>query len=189
MCGQLPAVLAAAQRSSPWEQGLRTSSWALAASASACVVSASASCSPMRSPTRCAACLLCCPKPPTSPCLRRPLVTVIVIAPYARPLLNQVYAEGSPAQAAVTAPSSFLPFGHQLFVTLLLFRFIYGYTLRSARWSACRCWRSARWSVRAGAGIRDAQPQGFLARRVLSAVHPVLGAGFLVLSIAAVKAR
>ena len=34
-----------------------------------------------------------------------PLATVIVIAPYARPLLNQVYAEGSPAQAAVTAPS------------------------------------------------------------------------------------
>ena len=58
-----------------------------------------------------------------------PLVAVLVIAPYARPLLNQVYAEGSPAQAAVTAPSSFLPFGHQLFVTLLLFRFIYGYTL------------------------------------------------------------
>lgn len=58
-----------------------------------------------------------------------PLVAVLIIAPYARPLLNQVHAEGSPAQAAVTAPSSFLPFGHQLFVTLLLFRFIYGYTL------------------------------------------------------------
>lgn len=58
-----------------------------------------------------------------------PLATVALIAPFARPLLNQVHAEGSPAQAAVTAPSSFLPFGHQLFVTLLLFRFIYGYTL------------------------------------------------------------
>ena len=58
-----------------------------------------------------------------------PLLTVALVAPYARPLLDQVYAEGSPAQAAVTAPSSFLPFGHQLFVTLLLFRFIYGYTL------------------------------------------------------------
>lgn len=58
-----------------------------------------------------------------------PLVAVLIIAPYARPLLNQVHAEGSPAQVAVTAPSSFLPFGHQLFVTLLLFRFIYGYTL------------------------------------------------------------
>ncbi|MFR7651917.1 MAG: helix-turn-helix transcriptional regulator, partial [Eggerthella lenta] len=58
-----------------------------------------------------------------------PLLTVTLVAPYARPLLDQVYAEGSPAQAAVTAPSSFLPFGHQLFVTLLLFRFIYGYTL------------------------------------------------------------
>ena len=50
-----------------------------------------------------------------------------------------------PAQAAVTAPSSFLPFGHQLFVTLLLFRFIYGYTLTFGRWNAYRCWRSARW--------------------------------------------
>ena len=58
-----------------------------------------------------------------------PLLTVLIMAPYARPLFNQVYAEGSPAQAAVTAPSSFLPFGHQLFITLLLFRFIYGYTL------------------------------------------------------------
>lgn len=58
-----------------------------------------------------------------------PLATMLVIAPYARPLLDQAHAEGSPAQAAVTAPSSFLPFGHQLFVTLLLFRFIYGFTL------------------------------------------------------------
>ena len=58
-----------------------------------------------------------------------PLVTVALVTPFARPLLNQVHDEGSPAQAAVTAPSSFLPFGHQLFVTLLLFRFIYGYTL------------------------------------------------------------
>lgn len=58
-----------------------------------------------------------------------PLAALLVIAPYARPLLDQVHAEGSPAQAAVTAPSSFLPFGHQLFVTLLLFRFIYGFTL------------------------------------------------------------
>lgn len=74
-----------------------------------------------------------------------PLVAVLIIAPYARPLLNQVHAEGSPAQAAVTAPSSFLPFGHQLFVTLLLFRFIYGTRSRSARWSACRCWRSVHW--------------------------------------------
>ena len=74
-----------------------------------------------------------------------PLATVIVIAPYARPLLNQVYAEGSPAQAAVTAPSSFLPFGHQLVrhasavpLHLRLHR------SRSARWSACRCWRARR---------------------------------------------
>lgn len=58
-----------------------------------------------------------------------PAVAALVAIPFARPLLSQSYDEGSPAQMAATAPSSFLPFGHQVFVTLLLFRFIYGYTL------------------------------------------------------------
>ncbi|MDJ1650605.1 MULTISPECIES: helix-turn-helix transcriptional regulator [Gordonibacter] len=58
-----------------------------------------------------------------------PLGSLALMAPAARPLFNQIFTEGSPAQAAVTAPKSFLPFGHQVFITLLIFRFIYGYTL------------------------------------------------------------
>lgn len=117
-----------------------------------------------------------------------PLVTVIVIAPYARPLLNQVYAEGSPAQAAVTAPSSFLPFGHQLFVTLLLFRFIYGYTLTFGEVERVPL-------LALGALVplalvlgyvmlsrRDFSPDAFFQLSILCSV-----AGFLVLSIATAK--
>ena len=58
-----------------------------------------------------------------------PLGSIALAASFARPIFDQMYAEGSPAQAAVTAPGSFLPFGHQVFVALLIFRFIYGYTL------------------------------------------------------------
>lgn len=58
-----------------------------------------------------------------------PLLAIALVARYARPVFDQVYAEGSPAQVALTAPSSVLPFGHQLFIILLLFRFIYGFTL------------------------------------------------------------
>ncbi|MEG2533125.1 MAG: LuxR C-terminal-related transcriptional regulator [Gordonibacter sp.] len=58
-----------------------------------------------------------------------PLGSIALIAALARAIFDQMYAEDSPAQAAVTAPGSFLPFGHQVFVALLIFRFIYGYTL------------------------------------------------------------
>lgn len=58
-----------------------------------------------------------------------PLAATATVARYARAPFDQMYTEGSPAQVALTAPSSVLPFGHQLFVTLLLFRFIYGFTL------------------------------------------------------------
>ena len=103
-----------------------------------------------------------------------PLVAVLVIAPYARPLLNQVYAEGSPAQAAVTAPSSFLPFGHQLFVTLLLFRFIYGYTLTLAPLVLVLGYVML--------SRKDFSPDAFFQLSILCSV-----AGFLVLSIATVN--
>lgn len=35
----------------------------------------------------------------------------------------------SPAQISVTTPGSFVPFGHQVFVSLVVFRFVYGYSL------------------------------------------------------------
>lgn len=117
-----------------------------------------------------------------------PLAGVLVIAPYARPVFNQVYAEGSPAQAAVTAPSSFLPFGHQLFVTLLLFRFIYGYTLTFGEIE--RVPQLALWTLVPLALVlayvvlsrRDFSPDGFFQLSILCSV-----AGFLVLSIASVN--
>lgn len=35
----------------------------------------------------------------------------------------------SPAEISITSPSSFVPFGHQLFISLVVFRFVYGYSL------------------------------------------------------------
>lgn len=117
-----------------------------------------------------------------------PLVAVLIIAPYARPPLNQVYAEGSPAQAAVTAPSSFLPFGHQLFVTLLLFRFIYGYTLtfgEVGRVPLLALGALVPFVLVLGYVVlsrKDFSPDAFFQLSILCSV-----AGFLVLSIATVN--
>lgn len=36
---------------------------------------------------------------------------------------------GAPASFVVTTPGSFIPFGHQIFISLVVFRFVYGYTL------------------------------------------------------------
>lgn len=58
-----------------------------------------------------------------------PLVSVVLMARFARPIFEQMCDGISPAQAAVTTPSSFLPFGNQIFIALLIFRFIYGFTL------------------------------------------------------------
>lgn len=35
----------------------------------------------------------------------------------------------SPAEISIASPSSFVPFGHQLFISLVVFRFVYGYSL------------------------------------------------------------
>ena len=58
-----------------------------------------------------------------------PVAAAVLVARFARPVLNQQYAHGTPAEVALTAPASVLPFGHQFFLALLLFRFIYGFTL------------------------------------------------------------
>ncbi|WP_139652590.1 helix-turn-helix transcriptional regulator [Raoultibacter phocaeensis] len=61
-----------------------------------------------------------------------PFVTLALCASSARPVLRQILAADPPADAAVTSPASYLPFVHQVFVTLIIFRFIYGYTLTFA---------------------------------------------------------
>lgn len=35
----------------------------------------------------------------------------------------------SPVEISIASPSSFVPFGHQLFISLVVFRFVYGYSL------------------------------------------------------------
>lgn len=114
-----------------------------------------------------------------------PLVSLALVVRYARPLLDQAHAEGSPAQAAVTAPSSFLPFGHQLFVTLLLFRFIYGFTLtfgEVGRVPLLALGALAPLALVLACVVfsrRDFSPDAFFQLSILCSV-----AGFLVLSIA-----
>lgn len=58
-----------------------------------------------------------------------PLVAFFLTFPAARTLLDQTYDDGSPAQIALVSPSSVLPFDHHFFITLLVFRFIYGFTM------------------------------------------------------------
>ena len=58
-----------------------------------------------------------------------PVVAVACARRWAGPFVEGLGADESPAQMSVTAPSSFLPFGHQVFVVLVIFRIVYGYTL------------------------------------------------------------
>ena len=44
-------------------------------------------------------------------------------------LLAVAFSAEAPAERAITKPSTFLPFGHQFFVALLVFRMVYGFTV------------------------------------------------------------
>lgn len=57
-----------------------------------------------------------------------PVAAVLLVRPGARALFARTLPE-SPAQMSVTAPHAFLPFSHQVFVTLVVFRVVYGFTL------------------------------------------------------------
>lgn len=57
-----------------------------------------------------------------------PVVSVACVARPAGALFERSMPE-SPAQMSVTSPRSFLPFSHHVFVTLVLFRVVYGFTL------------------------------------------------------------
>lgn len=58
-----------------------------------------------------------------------PVLCAGIAVPYARKALEDAKGSESPAQMAVTSPRSFLPFSHQLFLTIVIFRIIYGFTL------------------------------------------------------------
>jgi DNA-binding CsgD family transcriptional regulator len=58
-----------------------------------------------------------------------PVIALALVTPHARSLLAYIFAAEAPAQAAVTRPASFIPFSNQVFVCLVLFRFVYGYVL------------------------------------------------------------
>lgn len=58
-----------------------------------------------------------------------PLMALATVFRYIRPIFDGLFSSEPPAQMAVTRPTSFLSFGHQFFVCLLLFRFVYGYAL------------------------------------------------------------
>ncbi|MEG0322922.1 MAG: hypothetical protein RR619_02925, partial [Raoultibacter sp.] len=58
-----------------------------------------------------------------------PFASLALSFNYAWPLFEKARKADPPAQLAITQPSSFLPFQHQLFMCILLFRVAYGYAL------------------------------------------------------------
>ena len=58
-----------------------------------------------------------------------PFAAVALGMPVSAETLGCVFSAEAPAERAITKPSTFLPFGHQLFVSILLFRVAYGYAL------------------------------------------------------------
>ena len=69
---------------------------------------------------------------PTQACLTLfalvPPAAVLIVRRSALALFARALPE-SPAQMSVTSPHAFLPFSHQVFVTLIVFRVVYGFTL------------------------------------------------------------
>lgn len=59
-----------------------------------------------------------------------PVAALLLIHGDAKPALVEVRTAGSPADIAITQPSSFLALGSQLFVCLFLFRVAFGFSLR-----------------------------------------------------------
>lgn len=58
-----------------------------------------------------------------------PLASIALVAKPAAEVFAHAVETESPAQLSVTSPLSFVPFGHQVFISLVVFRFVYGYTL------------------------------------------------------------
>ncbi|MEG1561977.1 MAG: helix-turn-helix transcriptional regulator [Raoultibacter sp.] len=58
-----------------------------------------------------------------------PLVALALSTSYARPVLAEIFLAEPPVRAVITTPNSLLPFEHQIFIVLIVFRFVYGYTL------------------------------------------------------------
>lgn len=58
-----------------------------------------------------------------------PFLNFLLCSSSVQPLIKKILAGEAPAQTSVTAPESLLPFAHQVFITLVIFRIIYGYSL------------------------------------------------------------
>ena len=58
-----------------------------------------------------------------------PLIASACVFGSVREVVGVVRASDSPAHFAVTTPGSFIPFASQVFISLVVFRFIYGYSL------------------------------------------------------------
>lgn len=58
-----------------------------------------------------------------------PLLALALTAPYTNAILRRMRESETPAERVLTQPSSFLPFGHQLFICILFFRIAYGHAL------------------------------------------------------------
>ena len=58
-----------------------------------------------------------------------PLVALCIASRTGKHALGQALHAEAPAERAVTKPATFLPFGHQLFLSLLLFRAVYGFAV------------------------------------------------------------
>lgn len=58
-----------------------------------------------------------------------PFAALVLSWKSGRAAADGIIEEDSPADLALSNPSSFLPFGHQLFICIILFRFTYGYGL------------------------------------------------------------
>lgn len=58
-----------------------------------------------------------------------PFLNLFLCSSSARPIVRKILRAEPPAQTSVTAPESLLPFAHQVFITLVIFRIIYGYSL------------------------------------------------------------
>ena len=58
-----------------------------------------------------------------------PLISLGLSLPALSGMLDYISKQEAPAHSAISNPSTFLPFGSQVFICLVLFRFVYGFSL------------------------------------------------------------
>lgn len=79
--------------------------------------------------------------------LATPFVSLCLVAPAALQVMRGLSDGDAPAAIAVTRPAAFLPFGHQLFISLFVFQVVYGFAMTFNSFNEASAWISSAFAL------------------------------------------